>query len=103
MSFNPKLVRLEVRKIEIFSYPSRRFQSQTGAIRSDTRELEYKGPVEFQSQTGAIRSGMTNTIRGGMVSFNPKLVRLEDVEAVEHFIKKVEFQSQTGAIRSWTH
>ena len=78
--FNPKLVRLEAQYKDLAFAVKFLFQSQTGSIRSclyidDQRAFKL---YLFQSQTGSIRSRDGLELPKERISFNPKLVRLED-------------------------
>ena len=76
-SFNPKLVRLKVASHNLSKAADNLFQFQTGSIRSEQRDFSHcEG--QFQSQTGSIRRRLLQAKEFSIVSFNPKLVRLEE-------------------------
>ena len=81
-SFNSKLVRLKV-QAHIIRYAKKRFQFQTGSIKSATHHLFPVREKAFQFQTGSIKRQLTQVRPVEWCDcFNSKLVRLKALPCI---------------------
>ena len=80
-SFNSKLVRLKDLRCGDVNRFAKKFQFQTGSIKSDVSSTEKIGALRFQFQTGSIK-------------------RLHGASLIQ---SDVEFQFQTGSIKRSSH